>query len=177
MPTKSASVTDGIATLLAERIPVLVPFSATPLTIVASTPGTASGGNPFVVTPASDSISAFDLWRSRGCTIGDHTTIKVGNAACSTQQVAGGDIPETRTIQMGRSSGTFTFRYNTYTVKDRMVVSYDGRVLFDTGCVGRASSTTLTYSGTSTAITVQVIPNCSGPTSGTLWVYTVECPQ
>jgi hypothetical protein len=100
----------------------------------------------------------------------------VGNAACSTQQVAGGDTPDTRTIQMGRSSGSFIFRFETYTVKDRMIVTYEGHVLFDTGCVGASGSPTLTYSGTSTAITVQVIPNCSGPTTGTLWNYTVECP-
>jgi hypothetical protein len=77
---------------------------------------------------------------------------------------------------MGRSSGSFVFQYDTYSIPDRIIVSYEGSVLFDTGCVGQADSRTLIYSGTSTAITVQVIPNCTGTTS-TAWVYTVDCPQ
>lgn len=43
------------------------------ITVVASTPGTASGGNPFLF-PASTNTSTLDLWRSKGCTVGDHVT-------------------------------------------------------------------------------------------------------
>jgi pimeloyl-ACP methyl ester carboxylesterase len=95
---------------------------------------------------------------------------------CSTTQVQGGDTPETRNIDMGRTSGTFNFTYDTYTQPDRMVVLYQGAVLFDTGCVGQSGSVDLTYSGTSTTITVQVTPNCAGG-SGTLWTFTVYCPM
>src|SRR6266498_1602524 len=47
------------------------------LTVVASTPGTSASGNPFIFQPASDSIAVLDLWKSRGCTIGDHGQTKI----------------------------------------------------------------------------------------------------
>jgi murein DD-endopeptidase MepM/ murein hydrolase activator NlpD len=96
---------------------------------------------------------------------------------CSTTQVAGGDTAETRIVQMGKAAGSFTFSYNTYSIRDQMVVSYEGKTLFDTGCVGASGSVSLTYSGTSTTITVQVTPNCAGGTSGTQWDFTVGCPM
>lgn len=96
--------------------------------------------------------------------------------ACGTTQVAGGDAPVTRTVQLGKKAGTFNFSYNTYSVQDRMVVTYQGRTLFDTGCVGASDSVNLAYSGTSTSVTVSVSPNCAGG-SGTQWTFTVGCPQ
>lgn len=104
-------------------------------------------------------------------------TVTSPPSQCNASQVAGGDAPETRTIEMGRSSGTFTFSYDTYFIEDRMVVSYEGRTLFDTGCVGASASKILTYSGTSTRITVQVTPNCTGQFIGTAWTFTVGCPN
>ncbi|MGZ6143082.1 MAG: InlB B-repeat-containing protein, partial [Myxococcales bacterium] len=95
---------------------------------------------------------------------------------CGVQQVAGGDAPDTRDIQMGRSSGTFSFSYDTYTQQDDIRVSYQGQTLFDTGCVGASGSPSLSYGGASSAITVSVSPNCAGG-SGTAWDYTVGCPR
>ncbi len=46
------------------------------LTVVASTPATVALDNPFVY-PASTGTSVLDLWKSRGCTVGDHTTVTV----------------------------------------------------------------------------------------------------
>ena len=97
---------------------------------------------------------------------------------CDTVQVQGGDTPETRTIEMGQASGTFLFEYETYGQKDQMIVKYRGGVLFDTGCVGTygLKSTYLQYSGSSTQVTVEVVPNCQGG-SGTKWYFIVNCPQ
>jgi hypothetical protein len=99
-------------------------------------------------------------------------------AACNTTQVAGGDTPETRTIQMGVASGTFKFDYETYSIKDQMLVKYQGATLFDTGCVGTngKQTTNINFSGTSTLVTVEVNPNCGGPAAGTAWEFTVFCP-
>ena len=97
-------------------------------------------------------------------------------AQCSSTQNAGGDTPDTRTIDLGQPSGTFDFSYDTYWQEDQILVRYQGATLFDTGCVGATASKTLTYSGSSTQITVQVIPNCKGG-SGTAWNYTVACPK
>ncbi|MBK9607927.1 MAG: IPT/TIG domain-containing protein [Betaproteobacteria bacterium] len=96
-------------------------------------------------------------------------------AQCSATQNAGGDTPDTRTIELGKPAGTFVFTYETYSQQDRIIVRYQGATLFDTGCVGANGSQSLPYSGTSTQISVQVIPNCQGG-SGTAWNYSVSCP-
>jgi hypothetical protein len=94
---------------------------------------------------------------------------------CSTQQLAGADTPETRQVELAKTSGTFQFDFETYQVKDQIIVTYEGRTLLDTGCVGAAASQLLTYSGSSTRISVEVIPNCVGET-GTQWTWTAHCP-
>jgi len=94
---------------------------------------------------------------------------------CSALQVSGADTPETRVIDLGINHGTFQFSYETYSQQDEIIVSYEGTVLFDTGCVGASGTQNLTYSGTSTDITVDVHPNCAGGT-GTAWAFTVYCP-
>jgi hypothetical protein len=99
------------------------------------------------------------------------------NVPCGSTQVAGGDTPVTRTVELGRSSGTFNFSYNTYQIADRIVVTYQGKTLFDTSCVGTSGSVNLTYAGTATSVTVSVTPNCSGGGSSTQWTFTVGCPQ
>jgi len=96
---------------------------------------------------------------------------------CNTQTTAGQDTPETHTFEMGQSAGTFRFDYETFGQEDRMLVIYQGGVLFDTGCLGTGGTRTvnITYAGASTQVTVQVIPNCAGGT-GTAWNFTVFCP-
>jgi hypothetical protein len=107
------------------------------------------------------------------CKIGD---AGADGGSCSSVQTAGADTPETRTIEMGRTSGTFDFTYDMFTQKDQMTVSYGGTTLFDTGCVSNGSTKTLSYSGSSTKITVAVKPNCAGGT-GTKWEFSVGCPR
>jgi hypothetical protein len=97
-------------------------------------------------------------------------------SSCDEEQVAGENIPETRVIELGQRSGTFEFYYDTYSIPDRMVVEYEGSVLFDTGCVGDEGSVFLSYSGKSSKVTVRVTPNCSG-TTYTAWEFTVFCPR
>ena len=96
-------------------------------------------------------------------------------AHCNDQQVAGGDTADTRNIDLGKTSGTAVFDYQTYSQKDRILVSYQGSILLDTGCVGESASKPLSYSGASTQMTVEVQPNCAGGT-GTAWDYTLHCP-
>ncbi|MBF0286493.1 MAG: hypothetical protein HQM14_01630 [SAR324 cluster bacterium] len=102
----------------------------------------------------------------------------VTSGQCDDQQGAGYDTPEVRVIEMGKSSGTFTFSYQTYRQEDQMFVLYEGAQLFDTTCLGTGNYLTenITYSGTSTQMTVQIVPNCvSG--SGTAWAFSITCPQ
>jgi hypothetical protein len=103
-------------------------------------------------------------------------TIESGSTPCSTRTEAGEDTPETHTFSMGQTSGTFDFFYDTYIQEDRITVSYEGSVLFDTGCVGASATRSLKYAGSSSQITVSVSPNCAGG-SGTAWEFTVFCPE
>lgn len=96
-------------------------------------------------------------------------------AQCSSTQNAGGDTPDTRTIELGKASGSFNFSYDTYWQQDQIIVRYQGATLFDTGCVGASGTKALSFNGTATEISVQVIPNCAGG-SGTAWDYAVSCP-
>jgi len=150
---------------------------------------TASSGASFVtVSPATGNGSGTATLTFLANTSAQRTgtvtiagrTVSVTQAppavACNAQQVSGADTPETRMINLGRTSGTFQFSFDTVSQPDRMVVSYEGATLFDTGCVGASGVRSLTYSGTSTVVTVQVTPNCNGG-SGTAWSFTVSCPQ
>jgi hypothetical protein len=151
----------------------------------------ASNASFIAVSPASGtgngsvtlSVSANPgVARTGTATVAGQTvTLTQSEAArpCNAQQVAGGDIPETRTIELGRMSGTFGFAYDTATIEDRLVVRYEGRILFDTGCVGTNGVRTqsITYAGNSSTVTVEVTPNCRVPGSGTAWAFVVSCPQ
>ena len=95
-------------------------------------------------------------------------------APCDEQVIPGGNTPETHRIGLGRTSGRFVFNYQTYSQEDRMIVRYEGRMLFDTSCVGAQGSRTLSFSGRSSVVEVEVIPNCAGG-SGTAWDFQVAC--
>jgi hypothetical protein len=95
---------------------------------------------------------------------------------CSVQHGGGDEVPKTAIVELAQPSGTFQFDYDTLTVPDQIIVRYEGNVLFDTGCVGASGSQSLTYSGTSTQVEVQVIPVCAGDPD-TEWYWTVHCPQ
>jgi hypothetical protein len=97
---------------------------------------------------------------------------------CNDTVHEGSDNPETFTIDLGKRSGTFQFDYQTYSVRDRMSITYEGNTLYDSGCIGTDGIKTeyISYSGNSTAITVDVQPNCEGAVS-TKWDFVVYCPQ
>ena len=100
---------------------------------------------------------------------------------CDKTTKQGGNKPETFIVELGQKSGTFVFKYNMYSVPDRMLVEYEGKKKFDTGCIGNkhgagkgVGSKTITYSGSSTKVTVKVLPSCEG--GSTRWTFTVNCP-
>jgi len=94
---------------------------------------------------------------------------------CNQSGDSGKDTPETNSYNMGKTSGDFSFSYQTYSQKDRIVLLYDGQTIFDSGCVGTGESKWIHFSGKTDVVTVQVIPNCAGGT-GTKWDYTIGCP-
>jgi hypothetical protein len=94
---------------------------------------------------------------------------------CNETTVPGGDTAETHTFGLGQTSGSFVFDWDTFFQPDRIVVRYEGGVLFDSGCVGGSGSENLAFDGGSSEVTVEVTPNCAGG-SGTSWEFTVRCP-
>ncbi len=90
---------------------------------------------------------------------------------------AGKDAPQTHVVNLYNYAGVFEFKYNTESQKDRIVLEYEGKTLFDTGCVGtnRLKTENQNYSGNSNQLTVRVEPNCEGG-SGTAWNFKVSCP-
>jgi hypothetical protein len=136
-----------------------------------------TSGGTFISPPDGPKL---DLWKSRGCTVGttESIPVKVTDSQCNDQTFPGGDTPETHQVEMGTTAGTFQFDWDTASQKDRIVVSYQGSTLFDSGCVGSSGTEQLNFSGNSTKIQVQVFPNCENPNlTGTVWQFTVHCPK
>lgn len=91
---------------------------------------------------------------------------------CDETQVSGGQGVDTRIVELGESEGIFTLSYEFFTIPDRIEVFYEGSLLFADGPTGGGDTIQLTYSGTSTQITVVV----TAPEVGTAWEYFVVCP-
>ena len=106
------------------------------------------------------------------------STPPTSTVACGGLVQAGSDNPETHIVNLARNAGQFVFEYETYNVEDQIILEYEGRTLHDSGCVGTNGTRqiSLSYQGSTSSITVRVIPNCTG-TSSTQWNFKVNCPQ
>jgi len=114
---------------------------------------------------------------------------------CNSQQQAGGPLQDTKTYNLGKKSGTFSLDFCTFTASDRILVSYENTLLWDSGCRATGEkqpmdttdynnclwegTPNLKYNGQSTQVTVTVDPGCdpSIDNSNTAWAYVVHCPQ
>ena len=112
----------------------------------------------------------------RCCSLDEVCASGVCSLPCGIVQESGSNTPVIRTINLGSTSGWFKFFWNNFTVPDRLILrSAQGMVLWDTGCVGGSNGVCLFHSGTTTAVQIEVVPNCSG-TPSTDWTYTITCP-
>lgn len=129
-----------------------------------------------VTVPGTGQVG--DVCEPNGCVV--DTICLDGHCAprggCGMKTEAGSDLPETFTFELGQPSGTFNFAYETYSQEDSITISYEGRTIFSTGCVGANGMRSITYSGTATEVIVDVRPNCAGG-SGTAWNFQLDCPQ
>jgi hypothetical protein len=99
------------------------------------------------------------------------------NGVCNTQYKSGANEPEQYTIDVNKKYGSLVFTYNTYTVKDRIHIYYNGSKVFDSGCVGSSGSQVLTLNGFSSVFTIIVDPRCDKDQSTTAWDFTMGCPN
>jgi hypothetical protein len=113
---------------------------------------------------------------------------------CNTTQAAGKDTSDSRVINLGKNSGVFQFIWDTKTIPDLVEIWYEGRELLQEPCCQTTTSLyptantcvgtqgarvkNISYSGSSSFVTVKVFANCSTSqsTSGTEWEYLVGCP-
>ncbi|CAJ0925752.1 unnamed protein product, partial [Mesorhabditis belari] len=113
------------------------------------------------------------------CDFGDNSPCATTCYTCDGQQVAGENTPISRVYNMGSTEATnLQFVYETYEVPDKVTVYYEGKVIFDSGCLGTKGARTapLSYSGKSSEIRVDVTPNCLG-TEDTGWYFILQCPD
>lgn len=104
-----------------------------------------------------------------------NATLQICEASCPGGTSAGNNHPFYASFELGRPNGTFDFRYETFQVKDRIELLYEGATIFDTGCTGSSATVPVMYSGKITNVIVRVTPNCAG-TSSTAWHFDIACP-
>jgi hypothetical protein len=141
--------------------------SASGLVTVTFSQHFGAGPRPISITAAGITVSGFQ--NPAGTT----------SSACQARSLRGGDVATAATLDLGRPAGSFLFTYDTGAQSaDRILVRYEGHVLFDTGCVrtSRPETRSLGYTGSSSQISVQVMPNCQGGT-GSTWAVDVACAR
>lgn len=126
----------------------------------------------------SGDVSTFSIACGSQCNSSPYSPCATTCDRCNAEEVSGADTPVTRRFRLGATSGTVNFKYQTYTVKDRITVVYESNILLDSGCIGTEGivERNVSYSGASDEIRVDVEPNCEG-TQGTQWFFQISCQQ
>lgn len=76
------------------------------------------------------------------------------------------------TVDVGKTSGTFTLFYDFYGIPDGLYIEYEGTRIYDTGgLVSYSLTTSVSFSGTSSIVTVTVY----APRDGSAWEATTGC--
>ena len=64
--------------------------------------------------------------------------------------------------------------FESYTVKDQLLIYANGSLIYDSGCIGAHVTPTVSVPGGTTTARVVVVANCEG-TTGTAWVLSIAC--
>jgi len=104
---------------------------------------------------------------NRDTVIVNPAQVKTGE--CNISYGSGANEPEQYTIDVKKATGTLTFTYSTYTVKDRIHIYYANGKVFDSGCVGASGSQNFTLNGSSSVFRIIVDPLCDPTESNTAW--------
>lgn len=145
--------------------------------------GNGSGGvtaqtQSGTAAPASDArwqgrtwrVTTAPVYNPGGSTPGSGT-VDHGAGTCNANTVSGGYGTTIRDFNTGRNSGSVTLRWDAYGIPDLFEVSYAGNTLFSTGTISGAGSHTVSYSGSSSTVSVKVV----GADTGTAWEFTLSC--
>lgn len=78
----------------------------------------------------------------------------------------------TSTYDLGKNCGTFDFTYDAFTIPDQFQILFENQILLDTGSISNGTTIPITYTGSTSMVSVVVIANLTG----TAWTYTIGCP-
>jgi hypothetical protein len=90
---------------------------------------------------------------------------------------SGGDECYDRTFDVTDdfiSARYITIDFESYTIKDQLLIDADGVNIYDSGCVGAHINTSVLVPAGTTSARVRVVCNCEG-TTGTLWTLNITC--
>ena len=105
-----------------------------------------------------------------------HVAPPAATDQCQEVVFSGTVFKEVHHIEMHAVQGTFDFWYDAINIPDRFIVSYEGEILWNE-CVAGTDTIPLAYSGSTSIITVTVLPNCYALYQGdTEWSVKVSCP-
>ena len=128
-------------------------------------------GGQWVYSPGTNRAQKSS--RAEGDTSGTWNCQLSQPGSCMQQQNSGSQGIFTQSYDLGSYCGTFDFQYDTFVVPDSIEIFYDSKTIFQVGPVGENNTVPITYSGSSTVITVIV----TAPLTGTAWNYNVGCPM
>ena len=97
---------------------------------------------------------------------------------CTNLDTSGGDAGYYAVYNVtGQFSSTTNINvfFETYTIKDRLVIAADGVNLYDSGCISGNVSPVVGIPGGTLNVSINVLANCEG-TNGTAWVLQISCP-
>lgn len=92
--------------------------------------------------------------------------------SCGTTVVSGAEAITKATVNLGRSSGTISIKYQHYYIKDRIRVVYEEKVVYDSGLVGDSKTVGIPFNGAESFMEVYV----NGPPNRTAWNFNLGCP-
>jgi Thermolysin metallopeptidase, alpha-helical domain len=126
---------------------------------------------------AYDGCSQTKLWsQCAKVKVKKKVTAPTPTSECGELVAWGTTQMQTHHIDMNKTQGNFTFWYDAINIPDRFVVSYEGSALWNQ-CVSGSDTVALSFGpGTSSVITVAVLPNCYAQYQGaTEWAFKVSC--
>jgi len=136
-------------------------------------------GENFIIPVSTDTSVQYEIRYF----LNDTDTLAAKSAAFSVQaiptvqcgtSISGGDLPTVHLVNVNKTAGTVSFRYDAQSVKDRFLVYSGGTMLFDSGCTSGVYTVPLTFSSAASQVRVVTIPSCQGD-SGTGWSASVGC--
>lgn len=104
-------------------------------------------------------------------------TIKHKRAlSCNEMAKAGYNKPERYRVNIGNSK-TIGLKIETYVAKDRILVEYGEKTIFDSGCIGSQgwNSYKIKTTGYYDYVHVTVLPNCKENQPTTQWKFILNC--